>query len=374
MNSNVDNIEYYNKYIDKIKKNIDYTNNIYNQYIHMIHNNKNRWLNLKTISNLIINKCNGYIFGGFVRDSILHNHYASIYYNEHRKLNIGMKIAELKYTNLDYFPEYINRLLLPNDIDIYLPDNNIEEVLHFLKLNYFEIISKKIKTGKHYFSNLDDEVAESLTHYIIQIKPSFTKICDILTNQVFNINEIKLLLNNINPTFIIKLDIFTSKIKYDDPFFGAIDFECNGLYLTKHGISISNKLLINDLNNNKSYNSISSDLLNLSSLSILEKNDKMQYVIQNIIENKAIWIKPTNTKRIYKMILKDWKIFNNKIDLITNSSSQEICLICKENINLIDCKMKCCNGFLHLNCLINLDNNFSKKKCIHCNKFFIDEI
>jgi len=41
-----------------------------------------------------------------------------------------------------------------------------------------------------------DEVAESLTHYIIQIKPSFTKICDILTNQVFNINEIKLLLNN----------------------------------------------------------------------------------------------------------------------------------------------------------------------------------
>jgi hypothetical protein len=355
MNTESNNIQYYNEYINTIKDKKKLKNDIYNQYINMKTNNKNKWLNYKYISKLIINNCEGYIFGGFVRDSILHNHFAMLYYNHHTKLKMSLKTAEIRYTDLNYFPEYINRLLLPTDIDIYLPENNIDKLLTILTDNYFEIVSKKIKNGKQYFLHLDEDLANNLTHYIIEIKPSFSKICDILTNNISNINELNVILNNLNPSFTIKLDVFTSKIKYDDPFFGSIDFECNGLYLTKHGISISNKLVTNDY---------------ISSVSILEKNDKLQLIINDIINNNANWVNPTNSKRIYKMILKDWKIYNNQMNLVTNISN-ETCLLCKENINFIDCKMKCCNSYLHIMCFIKLTNNFLKKKCIHCNKEFV---
>jgi hypothetical protein len=345
--NNLSNINNYNQYIDKLKTNDNINKDVYNQFINMINNNKNKWLHYKHLSKLIINTTNGYIFGGFVRDSILHDHYASVYYNKHQELNISIKDAEVKYTNLNYFPEYIHRILLPTDIDIYLPNNNLKLLLLKLKEKFYEVLSHKIKQGKKYFINLDEEVAESLTHHILIIKPSFSHINNILSKNINDLHELTFLLNNINTNFEIKLDIFTSTIKYDDPFFGLIDFECNSLYLTKHGISISNKIFNN-------------------SISILEKNDKIQFIINDIISNKAVWANPTTSKRIYKMILKDWKIYNNKIDLVTNITN-EICLLCKEDINFIDCKMKCCNGFLHIKCFIKLNLNYTKKNCIHCN-------
>lgn len=321
----------------------------------MIDDNKNKWLNYKFISELILNKCDGYIFGGFVRDSIIHNHYANLYYQKHNELNqqgvLNTDVMSDKYTDLQYYSELKNRILLPSDIDIYLPNNNIDELIEILIQNNYKIISKKIRKGKEYFLNFDEIIADNLTHYIIYIKPSFDKIFHILSTLILNTKEIKNLLKKTNKkTFTIKLDIFTSNIKYDDPFFGLIDFECNGLYLTKYGLSITNKLVNN--------------------LSFLDKNNKLQLVIQDIIDNKAKWVNPLAIKRIYKMIFKEWNIYNNKIEII-DTISDNICLICQENINLIDCKMKCCNSYFHIQCFLQFDIIDTKNKCIHCNKQYI---
>jgi hypothetical protein len=323
----------------------------------MIEDNKNKWLNYKLIGDLILKNCDGYIFGGFVRDSILHNHYATLYYQKHSLIEgneiilNNPTIALNKYTDLEYYPEYKNRILIPSDIDVYLPNNNINELINLLIENNYKIISKKIRHGRHYFLNFDDNIAENLTHHILYIKPSFNKIYNLLYRLILDIKEITNVLKKINKNlFIIKLDIFTSNVKYDDPFFGKIDFECNGLYLTKHGLSISNKLTNN--------------------LSFLDKNNKLQLVINDIINNKAKWVQPLDIKRIYKMVLKEWIIINNKIEII-HSSSDDICLICQDNINLIDCKMKCCNSYFHIKCFLEFDAINNKNKCIHCNQEYI---
>lgn len=323
----------------------------------MIEDNKNKWLNYKFISELILKQCDGYIFGGFVRDSIIHNHYANLYYQKHnliedneRELN-NITIPLNKYTDLEYYPEYKKRILIPSDIDIYLPNNNINQLINLLIDNNYKIISKKIRQGRHYFLNFDDEIGQNLTHYILYIKPSFNKIHNILSSLILNTKEITKILKKINKNlFTIKLDIFTSNIKYDDPFFGKIDFECNGLYLTKHGLSISNKLTNN--------------------LSFLDKNNKIQLVIDDIINNKAKWVQPQDIKRIYKMVLKEWDVNHNKIDII-QSMTEDICLICQDNINLIDCKMKCCNSYFHIKCFIQFEAIDNKNKCIHCNYKYI---
>lgn len=311
--------------------------------------NKDVWLNFKCISDLVLNKCDGYIFGGYVRDSILHNHYASEYYKvhnlPHNKENI--KLASDNYTNLEYYPNLLNRLLLPTDLDIYLPNNNIEDFIEDLSKNNYKIIKSKTKRGRQYFLNFDPYIADNLIQYVFYIKPSLSKIYNILSTILLNTKEIKHVLKNMNTKlFTIKLDIFTSITPYDEPFFGDIDFECNGLYLTKHGLSVSKRITQN--------------------LSFLETNTKLQEIINDIIHKKAIWLNP-NSCRIYKMIIKDWNIFNNQV-LIMLSNNSEICLICRENCSEIMFKMKCCEAKFHVKCFINFHIQDQKNKCIHCNK------
>ncbi len=310
--------------------------------------NKDKWLNYKHIGQIIINKCDGIIFGGYVRDSILHDHYASEFYKNHT--GFCSEELNIKYVDIDYNIETINRLLLPTDIDVYLPNNNFKQLVIELLNNNYTIHKKIIRKGSQYFNNIDINIADKLTHIILYIKPSLSKVYEILSQIILNTDEIKSILKKMKKElFIIKLDVFISDIKLNDPFFGEIDFECNSLYLTKHGISISNKLT--------------------KSLTFLETNNKLQEIINNIIKKKAIWINP-NIKRIYKMFIKEWNIDHNKVYLHSNEENYEknICLICQEDIDFLSFKMKCCNGYMHVNCFIELLNSENSNKCIHCNK------
>lgn len=310
--------------------------------------NKDKWLNYKHIGKIITEKCDGIIFGGYVRDSILHDYYASQFYKNHT----GFSSTELdiKYIDIEYNIETINRLLLPSDIDIYLPNNNFKQLVMELLNNNYSIHKKIIRKGSQYFNNFDIDIAEKLTHIILYIKPSLSKVYEILSQIILNTDEIKSILKKMKKElFIIKLDIFLSENKLNDPFLGEIDFECNSLYLTKYGISISNKLT--------------------QSLTFLEKNNKLQDIINNIIQKKAIWINPC-VKRIYKMFIKEWNIDHTKVYLYHNEEITEknICLICQEEIDFLSFKMKCCNGYMHINCFLQLLNSEKSNKCIHCNK------
>jgi hypothetical protein len=328
--------------------NINLSSSQFNNIKNNLSINKDIWLNFKFITDLVLNECNGYIFGGYVRDSILHNHYATEYYKVHDLPNNteNIKLASLNYTNLEYYPELLNRLLLPADLDIYLPDNNIDQFIENLSKNNYKIIKSKTKRGRQYFLNFNPDIVDNLTQYTLYIKPSLSKIYNILSTILLNTKEIKNILKNMNnKLFIIKLDIFISQTPYDDPFFGDIDFECNGLYLTKHGLAVSKQLTQN--------------------LSFLDKHMKLQRIINDIIIKNAVWLNPT-TYRIYKMIIKEWNIFNDKVSIMI-SYDTEICLICRDDCSDMMFKMKCCEAKFHFKCFINLNTQDQKNKCIHCN-------
>ena len=331
-----------------INSNINLSSNQLNNIKKNLSINKDIWLNFKFIADLVLNECNGYIFGGYVRDSILHNHYATEYYKRHDLPNNkdNIKVASINYTNLEYYPELLNRLLLPADLDIYLPNNNLDDFIEHLSKHNYKIIKSKTKRGRQYFLNFNPDIADNLTQYTIYIKPSLSKIYNILSTILLNTKEIKNVLKNMNnKLFIMKLDIFISQTIYNDPFFGDIDFECNGLYLTKHGLAVSKQLTQN--------------------LSFLDKNIKLQKIINDIISKKAVWLNPT-TYRIYKMIIKEWNIFNNKVSIMI-SNNTEICLICRDDCSDMMFKMKCCEAKFHIKCFINLNIHDQKNKCIHCN-------
>lgn len=164
---------------------------------------KIKYMTMVKISELLIEQ-GAIIFGGFVRDTYIHNHYADAFYRDARDRN--------QYDDEDYHPETRHRLLIPKDIDVFIKgtEENVQKVYSSLELQGFDVVVKKLKRIYNRF--------EHIGHQKVTIHKQTLGL----------------------PMVRIDLDVLFT---LDDvrPPFKRLDLWCNSLLLDKNGIRLSDQ-------------------------------------------------------------------------------------------------------------------------------------
>jgi hypothetical protein len=187
-----------------------------------------------------VTKCDGVIFGGYVRDMIIHDHYSRTYYKAIKNND--------DYNNSNIHPEsWPMRTIVPERMDIVMTADNFKNLMDTLEQNSYEF---KIKTKKDY----------DVLFVTIKMHPLLTSI--------------------IVPT--IKIHIFKTLPE-------KIDFECNSLIIQNGTITMQN--ILNPFCKYKKVNAIVDDIVNFIAVpiepdtfnmfKIIEKNFKVLHIIDS---------------------------------------------------------------------------------------------
>ena len=168
----------------------------------------------------IVFENNGIIFGGFVRDMIISNHYKTIY-NNHNKYDIH------KFWNKFYQPETAARALVARDMDICMYSE--DDISNFLTA------LQDVFNTENGYSNISSSilsVSDSDQYFNLPIK-MHKKI-----NYTVTVEKIPFVHTGIEMSFDFDIIIpINTKIS---PPFNKLDFLSNVFILTNYGISISN--------------------------------------------------------------------------------------------------------------------------------------
>lgn len=282
--------------------------------------NKFRWNMLCCMRELIL-RCDGLIFGGFVRDLIIHDHFAQTYYEyADRKEDLVDQ-----YSNKDYHPEsWPMRTYQPEDIDIALTTEKYEQFKSLLEKNGYRF---KVKHG-------------DIKHpYRVHLADHDMKI-DTLTVTV-KVHHLVASYSTITQTMpSIKIDV-VYKESFDsvkDRFpIGKVDFECNALVIKNGSLDL------------QSLNNYQKDPYN--------KLRKINEIVDDIINFKAIPVNPEQ-HRIEKMIDKGFHISDRYIEVLSAKEAIKYdgcCITCCSKFKKHDImlKNKCCDGRYHLACYKN---------------------
>ena len=383
----------------KIKKELDFSKL---EVKKKLSNSYYDYRNKKNIVDCIL-QYNGVLFGGYVRDTILHDHYADIFYEYIDSKDLKSSYPKISnesyqrmvhnfYNDSTYHPESKLRLTVPKDIDCFFQhESDFNEFLRDIQTHKFIIKKNSGKFDpKQYFPRMNiesdevdmyritigvktiheiinDSMYSQLPYYLA--KEAITNIMRLITKMNFNVPD-------------IHLDVFVAKPnKYNiSPPFGNLDFYCNGIILTKYGYGLCDVITKNKLDTS-SYNGnkvISRFKTPMQCLSEIEK------IKREIIAKIARWVPDQNkiniAYRYAKMYIKQWKIIGDTFELgfLENQNEDEFpheCLICKEELeSQKSFKLKCCSGMYDLECFTkaiqhNRNNNIIDEiNCFHCRK------
>lgn len=299
-----------------------------------------RWKLMKKIVECI-QYIDGIIFGGYVRDKIIHDHFATEFYS-------NILAIRSKYNDKSYYKETSLRTILPVDIDCYINTSNFNELIKQLKDIQLRVIDEGENEARIYFADAP-----------ISVKHNKLKVNFAINSALNGIIDKKMC--------VVSVDVIhgDNSIVMDLPF-GTLDFECNGIYLTSDNTYKLSNLLGKYLNP-------------------MEKIVKLNDIIKNIINKQTIIIYPNvNQYRIVNMINKGWtirsknvKIFKCESSIATKTTAleqNEICMICLDDFktNKIQAKYMCCQGRMHTKCLKLVIENYDT--CPMCREFkIIDE-
>lgn len=319
---------------------------------------KIEWKLKKEIGALVL-KAGGTIFGGYIRDSIIHDHYAKLYYEN----ATPEEAIDARYNDPTFFPEYKERTLIPEDIDCFFPTpdflKNFESLLLQHKFCFSRLFTHT--DASEYIPRLQKfKHALSHTRYkITLINPHKTSLIRMLLLQSIPASTRDEVLDPVNDfleVFSAKLtdlshilvDILIPNNPIDTftPPFGQLDFECNGLVLTSQGLSLAN-----DLKDTQTSQGFITDI------------NKLATIHQDILHKKATLVKGNllDIHRITKMKNKGWTIshdpFTNIIPLDTTPEPDpelSTCIICHASFEATapGMKLKCCAAKYHSHCLL----------------------
>jgi hypothetical protein len=309
----------------------------------------NDW-KIKNLLGLWIIEKGGNIFGGWVRDKYLHDEHSKKFYDVFEK-DIGLHLLiNLYYKDISFLPEYIGRLTIPSDIDVFIKRSDFEALLKdvyadnikLIFVNEREFILKK----KNWIDELEEEMNEYIKSFVISQK---------ITHYKYEVCSVQ----NRNYTILFEIDFLVieegNEEEIPDAPFQCLDFECNSLIMDKNGIRLSKFFLPKIIEEEK-------------------RKIELDRVLNDILQFKAITCKNVKQTRINKMLRKKWNIVDlSKIDFISVSSDdpeeKDVCNLCLDNFSSSPThyKLKCCNTHLHKKCLIDLwSKNFYHSNCIYC--------
>ena len=276
------------------------------------------WRLFKTV----LNKCIQFratIFGGCIRDILLHNFHSKIFYKYH---------AASDYEDKTISPDTLGRLIIPHDIDMFILRSDYKKLLYHLMGKY--AIKRIYTRDAHYLS--------SNIQLCTYTQVSFMIISFCGQDQIVN----------------IKLDIIIQD-DIDIPLtmpYTKLDFDVNGLYYNSSGIHLG----FNIANNSN----------------VLDKFMLLNEIYNNISEKKATMTICCEEKRFKKLKSYGWNIVF--ISNIFIYSFKEVydgdCIICQDKIPEHECRVRYINCSCDLRiCLKCIVINHSKlDNCPLCKK------
>lgn len=311
----------------------------------MIPTTKTLWKTMCIVRDAIVEN-GGFVFGGFVRDMIIHDHNAIKYYDElANEAKAGAFYADKKV-----LPETWDRTLIPKDIDMVIDTKNYEKFKKQLKSSRLSIRILKVIEGEDYQNNFTVPYGNTVNHYVAIVELDTSHLFSELNKLPIDTRMIKeaILEKLEKPT--VKLDMLITSLSVDDPFFGRLDFECNGLYLSKNGICLAEQLCERP--------------------DYLRRQNKIQQIIEDIKNKKAIFLQTTagGGSRCVKLYNKAWTICDKTMTTIKDSKYEGHCIICHGELPETHIKLNCCDGRYHAKCLENyMDHKEGEvNECILC--------
>lgn len=274
----------------------------------------------KDIASLALS-AGGTLFGGYVRDSILHNYWADKFYDT-------PDVDTSRYNDETYIPETKNRLVIPTDIDVMIHSDKVTAFFDLLGKNQYQIL-------KHSSSTLGYAFKEDI------------RLLDIKHDKVTIAPVVHPLMKTLFPQISVEVDLVHSDNYTDDMI--RLDFQCNGVYITSNGDFTLNSELVfayrNPFAKKRILDKIMSDICNMVAV---KANEAMPH-------------------RVAKMLKKGWTL---KGDIIQaekyKSDGDEHCAICLDKFKGdVAIKGLCCNGRLHPKCYRKLIKN-NRDSCIFC--------
>jgi len=249
------------------------------------------WNCFKTVLRTVIN-FNGIVYGGAVRDTMLHNMHAREFQKSH---------SMDEYDQVDVSLETNGRLVIPKDIDCLISDKDSLKLIEQLSRHYHV---KVCEVSGVYFEK------QNITNYkhikmSIFMKERIYVLVDLVVQRV---GELKMPSMN-------------------------LDFDVNGLIMTSNGIGLNDYLRYKYNDNAKN---------------VIHNADILYEVLDKIRYKKATMIYKCPTNRYIKMIDYGWditfitRIFNYYINVLYEGD----CIICKEKIP----EEMCCVNYKKCRC------------------------
>lgn len=267
----------------------------------------------------------GEVFGGYVRDFILHDDAAKKFYKT------GSKDT---YSDPTVSPETIDRLLVPRDIDVHFKT--------FPAWRCFFFALKNLGLGVKLSKNTSP-YEKSFRHIKVQIYASITKYDIMKKLKGFSMVLLKKFeCEEINLPFVIDVDVIISA---KNPPFGSLDFGCNGLIMDKNGIKLCDDLA-QGLNPEGKYRTL---------MNIIEDIKSKTARLYNVIPNR--WDKMVDRP--------GWKVISGNLEVSTSSDD---CIICHGGSDHKMYKFRCCSAMYHVECMCNMimKGCIDNGTCIHC--------
>jgi hypothetical protein len=247
--------------------------------------NYTKWVGLLGLYKVICSS-GGMIFGGAPRDYIKRTTASKKFYEYFTSQNLNKLLYKKNYNDKKCNEEtYEDRTLLPNDIDVYITEDNYTKLIKKLGKEYY-IYNSKSKKHVCYFLETIGLFRDALEYnrcYINFLKPKSNKLISMLVGDY------------VNNTMKIKIDFVVLKNSHKDnneardggllyPPFGNPDFDVNqlGMFMVDDNIEI------------KVFNSLLKFQINTYSgqytINPIEIMDIKSRVLKEVIDNIINWV------------------------------------------------------------------------------------
>lgn len=332
--------------------------------------NKAKWQFFMKVVQVVLDS-NGLIFGGAVRDIYARDYNARQFYQ-----TVGYSRATEFYMDVEYHEQFKDRIIIPKDLDATIHHSKLDEIFTQLKSKNMFAKTLFCRDAKTYLPNIKVE-ADEIMHYRMEIRPNiFIKfdrpsfVSDLFEEEfdkmLSKMSKIK------QEVGVVYLDLLVNKTNKElDPPFGDLDFECNGLVMSKDGIRMSRCL-------HERW---------VTRIFPVEFDERLAKIKEDILKKRAVPI-PQDMKskmayRTSKMVLKGYEIVLEDIqsidpseiktsmehpittdesesgdDTVTDKASSKedntsYCIMCHEDLTITKhYKLSCCEARYHEKCLV----------------------
>lgn len=267
------------------------------------------WKCFKTVLRTCINY-NGIVFGGAVRDTMLHNMHSREFQKKH---------SMSEYDQVDISPETIGRLVVPKDIDCLISDKDSFKLIEQLTRQYHV---KACEVSSIYLKKQNNKNYKHIKMSIFMKEKIYVLV--------------DLIIQHSGDLHMPNMDL---------------DFDVNGLVMTTNGIGL-NEYLSYKYNDNAT--------------NVIHNADILCEVLDNIRYKKAIMVYMCPMNRYIKMSNYGWNI--HFVSRVFNYYIKELyegdCIICKDKIPEDMCCVnykKCrCDLRICLKCAITHQDRLDK--------------